>query len=458
MALLTVCLGYFMVILDTLVVNVAVPALGHDLHTGVSALQWVVAGYTLVFAGLLLSAGTLGDRIGPKRVLRAGLVVFMLASAACALAPTAGFLIASRLVQGAGAALLVPASLTLLQALYTEPAQRARAFGMWGGVAGVGAASGPIVGGLLIAGFGWRSVFVVNLPVGLFALVGVARFLPDVPSHRHRTDVPGQILGIATLATLTIALIETSVPAWIAAAVLAVAFFYTERRSPVPMLPLTLLRNRPFAAGSAVGLLINLGFYGQLFVTTLYFQDLRGFSALVTGVALLPESAMASVGSILSGRIMSRTGPWPPMVAGLALGAAGLLGLLSADQHTPYVVLVIPFMAAGLGMSLTMPAATAAVMGAASAERAGLASGVINTARQVGGVIGVALLGTLVARRSGFTAGLRASMLIAACAFALGCLTAISQVMKERRILPDHLPHIRTSGYLRRSDNRFRWQ
>jgi DHA2 family methylenomycin A resistance protein-like MFS transporter len=346
----------------------------------------------------------------------------------------------------------------LLQALYTEPGQRARAFGMWGGVAGVGAASGPIVGGLLIAGFGWRSVFVVNVPVGLLTLVGVARFLPDMPGHRRRADILGQILGIANLAALTTALIETSVPAWIAAAVLAVAFFYTERRSPVPMLPLTLLRNRPCAAGSAVGLLINLGFYGQLFVTTLYFQDLRGFSALATGLALLPESAMASVGSVLSGRIMSRTGPWPPMVAGLALGAAGLLGLVAAAQHTPYVVLVVPFMAAGLGMSLTMPAATAAVMAAAPAERAGLASGVINTARQVGGVIGVALLGTLVAHRSGFTAGLRVSMLIAACSFALGCLTAFSQIMKERRILPDHLPHIRTSGYLRRSDDRFRWQ
>lgn len=231
--LLTICLGYFMVILDTMVVNVAVPSLGHDLHTGVSALQWVVAAYTLVFAGLLLSAGTLGDRVGPKRVLRAGLVVFTLASAACALAPTVGFLIAARLAQGAGAALFVPASLMLLQALYAEPRQRAHAFGMWGGVAGIAAASGPIVGGLLISGFGWRSVFLVNVPIGFLTLAGVAR-LPDVPGHPRRADIFGQILGIATLAALTAALIETSALGWIAAVVLAIAFFYTERRSPVP--------------------------------------------------------------------------------------------------------------------------------------------------------------------------------------------------------------------------------
>jgi MFS transporter, DHA2 family, methylenomycin A resistance protein len=458
MALLTICLGYFMVILDTMVVNVAVPSLGHDLHTGVTTLQWVVAGYTLVFAGLLLSAGALGDRIGPRPVLRAGLALFTLASAACALAPDAGFLIGARLVQGAGAALCVPASLTLLQAMYTEPRQRSRAFGMWGGVAGVGAASGPIIGGALVAGFGWRAVFVVNVPIGLLALIGISRFLPDLPGHRRQADISGQILGIAALTALTAALIETSLLAGVAALVLAVAFVYTERRALVPMLPLSLLRNRPFTAGSVVGLLINLGFYGQLFVTTLYFQDLRGYSALATGLALLPESAMATTGSVLSGRIMSRTGPWPPMVAGLALGAAGLFGLMFAAVHTEYGLLVVPLMATGLGMALTMPAATAAVMGAAPAKRAGLASGVINTARQVGGVIGVALLGTLVAHRAGFATGLRESMLIAGCAFAVGCVTAIPQAVSWGRVLQDYLPQIRTSGYLRRGDDRFWWQ
>ncbi len=465
--LIAVCLGYFMVILDTMVVNVALPSLGHDLHAGVSALQWVVAGYTVMFAGLLLTAGTLGDRVGPKRILVAGLAVFTTASAACAFAPDTEFLIAARLVQGIGAALTVPASLALLAACYPDPGERAHAFGMWGGVAGVGAASGPVVGGLLIAGFGWRSVFAVNLPFGVLGLAGAIRYLPNVPGQRRRADITGQLLGIVALGALAAAFIEAGSLGWTAAPVLAefalaavaaTAFISAERRSPSPVLPLFVLRDRTFSAGSTVGLLINLGFYGQLFVATLYFQDVRGYSALVTGLALLPEGAMASVGSILSGRIMARTGPRTPMVTGLALGAAGLLGLVAAGQHTPYAALVVPLIAAGLGMSLTMPAATAAVMESAPDGRAGLASGVINTGRQMGGAIGVALLGTLVAHRMGFTAGMRVSMLVAAASFGVGCVIARTQVLNGWRILPDYLPHIRTSGYLRRGDQRFRWQ
>lgn len=450
-----------------MVVNVALPSIGRELRTGISGLQWVVAGYTLVFAGLLLSAGTLGDRIGPKRVLEAGLALFTAASAACALAPSTGFLIGARLVQGLGAALSVPSSLALLQATYTKPRERARAFGTWGGVAGVGAASGPIVGGLLIAGLGWRAVFAINLPFGVIGLAGVVRYLPAPHGNRRPADAPGQLFGIAALASLTGALIEAGTLGWTSPAVLAgfavaavstTAFIWTERRVPSPMLPLSFLRDRTFSAASAVGLLINLGFYGQLFVATLYFQDVRGYSALATGLALLPEGAMASAGSLVSGRIMARTGPRAPMTTGLALGGAGLLGLVVSGPHTPYYILVTPLLAAGFGMSLTMPAATSAVMGAAPAERAGLASGVINTARQVGGAIGVALLGTLVAHRAGFTTGMRVSMVIAAASFWLGCVLAASQVMKERRILQDYLPQIRTSGYLRRGDQRFRWQ
>jgi MFS transporter, DHA2 family, methylenomycin A resistance protein len=282
-------------------------------------------------------------------------------------------------------------------------------------------------------------VFAINLPFGIIGLAGVARYLPAPLGHRHPADPAGQVLGVVALASLTWALIEAGTRGWTSPVVLAGftlaavatgAFMVTERTVRSPMLPPSLLRGRTFSAGSAVGLLINLGFYGQLFVATLYFQDLHGYSALATGLALLPEGAMASAGSVVSGRIMARTGPRTPMIAGLALGAAGLGGWVAAGPHTPYYVLVAPLMAAGFGMALTMPAATAAVMGSAPAQRAGLASGVVNTARQVGGVIGVALLGTLVAHRATFTLGLRVSMLIAAAAFLVGCALTVTMIRR----------------------------
>lgn len=438
--LAAICLGYFMVILDTMVVTVALPSIGRELRTSVAGLQWVTAGYTLVFAGLLLSAGTLGDRYGPKRVFQAGLAVFTVASAGCGLAPSTAVLVAARLLQGLGAALMVPASLALLQAAYPDRAARARAFGVWGGVAGIAAASGPIIGGLLVTGLGWRSIFFVNLPFGLGAMALTARFVPSPDGRRQSLDLTAQGLGVAALGALTAALIEAGPLGWGSPAVLAgfgvaaaagLAFVAVERSSAAPMLPLRFFASHTFSAASAVGLLINFGFYGQLFAATLYFQDIQGYSALVTGLALLPEGAMASVGSFASGRIMARTGPRLPMIAGLGLGGLGLLGWLAATSHSAYLVLVAPLMAAGLGMSLTMPAATAAVMGSAPPDRAGLASGVVNTARQVGGVLGVALLGTLVSHRVGFVPGLHVAVAIAGAAFLLGC--GLSVAFVERR-------------------------
>jgi MFS transporter, DHA2 family, methylenomycin A resistance protein len=440
--LTAICLGYFMVILDTMVVTVALPSIGRQLHTGVAGLQWVTAGYTLVFAGLLLSAGALGDRHGPKRIFQAGLVIFTATSAGCGLAPSVPVLVAARLLQGLGAALMVPASLALLQAAYPDRATRARAFGVWGGVAGIGAASGPIVGGLLIAAVNWRAIFFINLPFGLLAMVLTARCVPAPDGRPRSLDVPAQILGVTALGALTAALIEAGPLGWASPAVLAgfgaavaaaLGFVAAEWRSAAPMLPLRLFASHTFSAANTVGLLINFGFYGQLFVATLYFQEIRGYPALLTGLALLPEGALVSAGSFISGRIMARTGPRIPMMSGLALGGVGMLGLVAAGAHTAYLVLVLPLMAAGLGMSLTMPAATAAVMGSAPADRAGLASGVVNTARQVGGALGVALLGTLVSHRAGFTAGMHTAMLIAGAAFLSGCTLSVLFVERGRR-------------------------
>jgi MFS transporter, DHA2 family, methylenomycin A resistance protein len=314
----------------------------------------------------------------------------------------------------------------LLQAAYPTRAGRARAFGTWGAIAGIGAASGPIVGGLLVTAWSWRGVFFINLPFAVAALALAGRAIPVTPRRARALDLPGQLLAVAGLALLTAALVEAGRLGWGASDVLAgfalavvtlIAFVAAERRSRDPMLPLSLFGRPEFRSGAAVGLLINFGLYGQLFVLSLYFQDLRGYSALRTGLALLPEAALLIVASALSGRIMARTGPRKPMLAGLLIGGAGLLGVATAGPHTEYLLLVAPMAATGFGMALTMPAATAAVMEAAPPDRGGIASGVINAARQAGTVLGVALLGTLVSTRSGFAGGLHAGIVVAAAAF-----------------------------------------
>jgi DHA2 family methylenomycin A resistance protein-like MFS transporter len=277
-----------------------------------------------------------------------------------------------------------------------------------------------------VTAWSWRGVFFINLPFAVAALALASRAVPVTPRRSRALDLPGQLLAVAGLALLTAALVEAGRLGWGASDVLAgfalaaatlIAFVVAERRSGDPMLPLSLFGRPAFRSGAAVGLLINFGLYGQLFVLSLYFQDLRGYSALGTGLALLPEAALLIVASALSGRIMARTGPRRPMLAGLLIGGAGLLGVATAGPHTGYLLLAAPMAATGFGMALTMPAATAAVMEAAPPDRGGIASGVINAARQAGTVLGVALLGTLVSTRSGFAGGLHAGIIVAAAAF-----------------------------------------
>jgi MFS transporter, DHA2 family, methylenomycin A resistance protein len=429
-----------MVIVDATIVNVALPSIGRELGGGVSGLQWVVDAYTVVFAGLLLSAGSLGDRLGARRVFDAGLVLFTLASAACAAAPTVPVLVGARVAQGLGAAMLVPSSLALLRAAYSEPRERARAVGAWGAIAGVGAASGPILGGVLVGLISWRAVFVVNIPLGMLGVVLASRYLPKA-GERAATgfDPPGQLLGIASLTLLTFGLIEGGDTGWGSPLALipllgfvpaAIALIGVERRVSDPMLPLSLFRSRTFSGASFVGLAINLGFYGQLFALSLYFQHVRGYSALQTGLALLPEGVFVALSSMLSGRLTGRTGPRLPMLAGLLCGTAGFAGLMLAGRSSTYLVLVVPLIAAGFGMAFTMPAATAAIIEAAPAERAGIASGVLNASRQAGGAIGVALLGTLIAGRQ-FVPGLHAAMAVSAGSFLLGAV--VTAIWVERR-------------------------
>ncbi|GAB3384498.1 DHA2 family efflux MFS transporter permease subunit [Amycolatopsis echigonensis] len=428
-ALVAVCLGYFMVILDSTIVNVALPALRAEFRAGVSGLQWVVDSYLLVLAAGLLSAGALADRWGARRVFQGGLGVFLAASAECGLAPDLAVLIAARVVQGLGAALAVPASLALLRAAYTDQRARARAVGVWGGIAGLAAAAGPILGGLLVSTIGWRWVFFVNVPIALAAMALTARFVPAPPGRPRQVDPGGQSTAILALVALSVALIDggrggltgTVLAAGIVCVLAVAGFVFIERRARAPMLPLALFRNRTLMAATVVGLLINLGFYGELFVINLYFQQVRHYSALVAGLALLPQMGVVAAGSAVSGRFTARSGgPRPTMLIGLAAGSAGLLALALTAADSAYAVLAGPLVAAGFGMSFTMPAATTAVTDNAPPEHAGLASGVINAARQVGSVIGVAVLGSLVGGETDLVTGLHAALIAAGLAFLLG--------------------------------------
>lgn len=435
LSLICICLGYFMVILDTTVVTIALPNIQHELGAAISDLQWIVSGYTLVFACLLLSAGALGDRLGNKRMFLIGLVLFTGASVACGLAPNMWTLHLARVVQGVGAALQVPASLALLNHTFADPHERDRAIGLWGGIAGVAAAGGPIIGGLLVNALSWRSVFFLNIPVGIVALLLAWRFVPHVEGRQGRgLDLGAQFAGIIALALLTLAFIQSAAWGWtslpilgsLAGFVLAtVIFLLIERRSASPMLPLGLFRSPTFSAANSVGLLLNFGFYGELFVMTLFFQNIRGLSALITGLALLPQMGMAAFSSTLSGRVTGRGGARRSMIIGLTPGAAGFLLMTLVNAATGYLLFVLPLMAIGFGMAFTMPAMTTAVVSSAPKERSGIASGVVNASRQVGSALSVAVLGSFVSQRATFIPGMHLALASAGGAFLFGLLLTL---------------------------------
>ncbi|MPY47627.1 MFS transporter [Streptomyces acidicola] len=425
--LLAVCAGYFMVILDVTVINVAVPVIGRELSASLTGIQWITDGYTLVFAGFLLTGGALGDRLGNRRVFCSGVAVFTASSAACALAPNAPFLVAARLVEGLGAALIVPGSLALLQQAYPAPTARSRAFGLWGSMAGIAASVGPLLGGLLVSTVGWRWVFLINLPVGVTCVVLTLRHVARSPRRTTRAlDWPAQCAVVAAVALLTAALNEAGRRGWsdpvflagVGLAVLAAAAFAVrERLAQSPVLPLSLLRSRAMSGGSVIGLLFNFAFYGMLFTASVEFQHQRGYSALGTGLALFPAVATTMFASVLSGRLTRRTGDRPLVISGMLLAAVGLAGWAAAGADPAYPLLVVPMMAAGFGTSFALTGSTATVMGAAPPGYSGAASALFNTTRQIGSATGVALGGSLLATATDYNTGLRTSMAIGALAY-----------------------------------------
>ncbi|TDD81157.1 MFS transporter [Actinomadura darangshiensis] len=430
----TALLGFFLISLDALIVTVALPDIGRGLGSGMSGLQWVVDGYALIFAALMLSAGALSDRIGARRAFGGGLVLFALASAACGSAPGLDVLVAARLVQGAAAAVMLPASLALVRQSFPDQAQRARAIAVWTVGGAVAVAAGPVLGGVLTASVGWRWIFFVNLPASLLALVLFTR-VPASPRVPARLDVIGQVTAVVAMGALTYGVIEGGahgfdgqlVVASLLVAVAAVAaFLLAQARGTYPMLPLPLLRSPVVAVSLLVGFMLNAAYYGGVFVFSLYFQQERGQSALYTGLLFIPMTALIAVVNLASARLAGRFGPQVPIVAGLLLGTAGLMALTRIGAHTDVWAVAVLMVPVGLGGALAVPALTALLLDAVPADRAGTASAVLNTARQVGGALAVAVFGALLAGASTFLAGMRWSMLLAAAGLVLTAGAALT--------------------------------
>jgi MFS transporter, DHA2 family, methylenomycin A resistance protein len=433
--LLAVCCGYFMVILDVTIVNVAAPAIGRELNASLTDLQWIVDGYTVAFAGLLLLGGALGDRWGNRRIFCLGVALFTVSSLGCAVAANALALTVFRLVEGCGAALLVPGSLALLQQVYRSPSARARAFGLWGAIAGVAATAGPLVGGVLTTTVGWRWVFAINLPVGVLCLaLTLAKVGPSPRDPGRVIDPLGQAAVVVAVAAVITALNEAGRqglggPAVIGGVVVALvavgALVLRERYGAHPPLPLPMVRSRPVSGGTAIGFLFNFGFYGMIFAASVYFQQHVGLSAAVAGLALLPAMAVTMVASALSGKLSDRFPHRRLMLVGLLTACIGLALWAVVGEAASYPVLAVAMVACGFGTSFTLTGATSTVMGAAPAGYAGTASAALNTARQTGSAAGVAISGSLIAL-AGLPGGVATFMAVGAAGYLLGAvLTAL---------------------------------
>lgn len=423
--LLVMCVGYFLVLLDVTIVNVALPTIGHRLKVSVSGLQWVVDGYALALAGLMLTGGTIGDLRGHKRVVLSGLTLFGLASLGCGLAASATMLIAFRVVQGIGAALMLPGTLAVITHAYPEERDRARAIGVWAGVGSCALPAGPLVGGLLVQAASWRWVFLLNVPIVALATVASSRVVTESHGGRARgLDVPGAALGAFVLVSVTFVFIEaghggaTVLVAVAAAAAVAgaAAFVVTERRARDPLLPLGLLRVPAFVTANSVAGAMNLATLGLLFVVTLYLQDVRHDRAFVAGLVLLPLFVPLCVLAPIGGRIVARTGPKPPMLLGLLLAAAGAGLLPLSTATTGYLTLLPAILLWGVGLAFLTPAVVSAAVSAVPAGRAGLGSAANNTTRQAAGAIGIAAFGAVAASPAdpGFLHGFHTVAVIAA--------------------------------------------
>ncbi|MDH6706641.1 EmrB/QacA subfamily drug resistance transporter [Kitasatospora sp. MAA19] len=401
------CLSLPITALDTTAVNVALPAVGHDLHASVSGLQWTVDGYTLAVAAFMMLAGSTADRIGRRRVFQAGLALFTAGSLACSLAPTLGWLIAFRVVQGLGASMLNPVALSIITHAFPDPRERTRAIGLWGTTVGLSLAAGPVAGGLLVASAGWRSIFWINIPIGVAALVLAAVFVPESrAATTRRPDPVGQLLVVTILTSLIFAIIEGSrrgygstpiIGLFALSAVAVAALPGYERRREQPLVDPVFFRSVPFTGSFVIAVTAFLVLSGFLFLNTLYLQEVRGFSALHAGLLTVPMAAGIALASPLSGRLTAARGPRPPLVAAGLLIAAAALMLTTLAPTTPWAVLLAAYVLLGTGFGLVNTPITSTAVAGMPRSQAGVSAAITTTGRQVGNNLGVAVLGSIVA-------------------------------------------------------------
>ena len=400
------CLSLLLVGMDVTIVNVALPSIQRDLHATLSGLQWIVDAYTLVVASLLMLAGSVSDRYGRRRTFQVGLCLFTFGSLICSLAPSIGGLIAFRALQGLGASMLNPVALSIIANAFREPKERARAIGIWGAVAGLSLALGPLLGGVLTETLGWRAIFWVNVPIGLAAFVLAAKFVPESKAARARAfDPVGQLLILLTLASVTYAVIEGPRSGWESgsivglfalSAILLVTFLFCEPRRREPLLDLRYFRSIPFTAAMVTAFCAFACFAAFLFLNALYLQGERGLSAFRTGLATLPVAILLMVCAPLSGRLVGSVGPRPSLLAAGAGFLCSALALVGLSGNTPFFVLMLSYVLFGIGLGMVNPAITNNAVAGMPLAQAGVAAAVASTSRQVGAALGVAIAGTVV--------------------------------------------------------------
>ncbi len=448
-----VAVGLFMIMLDNTVVNVAVPSIQRDLGVGLSELQWIVTGYALSFAALMLTGGKLADMLGRRRIFVIGIVIFTIASLFCGLAESGESLIAWRIVQGVGAALMNPATLAIISATF-PPRQRGMAIGIWAGVSALALAIGPLVGGLLTEHLSWSWVFFVNVPVGVLGVAASYLLIDESRdmSEEQRLDLAGLVTSGLGLFALTYGLIEANTYGWssarivgsfVAAAVLLASFVILELRQRVPMLDLTLFRNGTFAGANVVILMVGLAMFGVFFFVSLYMQNILGFSAVQTGAAFLPMTVLIILVAPIAGKLSDSIGSRWLMTGGMTLLGIQLLYYSTLGTTANFWDLLPALLIGGVGMSLTMTPSAAAIIGSVPTDKAGVGSAVMNSMRQVGGSIGVALIGAIIAAKVGdrrspeaFVDGFSTALLVASAFAFVGAIVAAVTVRKVRHDAP----------------------